>query len=298
MNDGRALASQEIGFAKLQRSPPSRYVMAVDAGLTHPASPYLFGGAALSAGVDALEDISNRKAGWASAQFVTSPPLGETVHLEATILASGRSASQGHCVAHFGDREAFRVAVALSDRIDTSPRPWVTAPDVPPPDACPHFLAWGRDDGEPIQRRVDCRVGGRGGLIGESDLRPGEVRLWLRSLERRQIDRSMLSVFSDFAPACIEEALGAPWLKSSMDITIRFCAPPDSEWILGQIFMDAVHGGFAHIRGNFFCESGALVAITSQTMVLRGKKTRVSNPTPMWRARREERGRSATWAIP
>lgn len=274
MNEERALVSQEIGFAKLQRSPPRGYVMAVGAELTHPASPYLFGGAALSAAVDALEDTSNRKAVWATAQFVTSPPLGETVYLEATMLASGRSASQGHCVARFGDCEAYRVAVALSDRIDPSPRPWLMAPDVPTPDACPHFLSWGRDDGEPIQRRVDCRVAGRGGLIGESDLRPGEVRFWLRSVERRPIDRSMLSVFSDFTPACIEEALGAPWLKSSMDITIRFCAPPDSEWILGQMFMDAVHGGFAHIRSNFFSESGALVSIASQTMVLRGEETR------------------------
>ena len=70
-------------------------------------------------------------------------------------------------------------------------------------------------------------------------------------------------------PPASASALGRNAGGNSLDNTIRFFSAVETQWVLCDIQIDGVHGGFAHGAMRLFARDGVLMALASQSMVLR-----------------------------
>ena len=76
-------------------------------------------------------------------------------------------------------------------------------------------------------------------------------------------------MLGDFVMLALSDALGVPTTANSLDNTIRIVARPTTEWVLVDVSVDAAADGFGHVHARLWAEAGTLVALTSQTLVLR-----------------------------
>ena len=101
------------------------------------------------------------------------------------------------------------------------------------------------------------------------------MALWLRPRGDQPVDRAMLAIMADHVPSGVGVALGREAGGNSLDNTIRFRHIAPTRWVLCDIGIQGVHGGFAHGDMHLFAESGELMATASQSMILR-----IRNQTP------------------
>ena len=95
----------------------------------------------------------------------------------------------------------------------------------------------------------------------------------------RAADALDAAVLGDFVMLALSDALGFPTTANSLDNTIRIVARPTTDWVLVDVSVDAAVHGFGHVRARLWADDGTLVALTSQTLVLRdvgadGRSTR------------------------
>ena len=79
----------------------------------------------------------------------------------------------------------------------------------------------------------------------------------------------MLAIMADHVPSGVGAALGRDAGGNSLDNTIRYRQIVPTRWVLCDIRIQAVHGGFAHGDMRLFAETGELMATASQSMILR-----------------------------
>ena len=104
----------------------------------------------------------------------------------------------------------------------------------------------------------------------EGSHRPdGRMSFWVRSLEDHVPDPSLLAVFADFAPAGVAAAFGRAGGGNSIDNTLRILGQPTTPWILCDIQIAGSSRGVAHGAINLFSEDGRLVAIGTQSVIIR-----------------------------
>ena len=65
------------------------------------------------------------------------------------------------------------------------------------------------------------------------------------------------------------QALGVRGGGNSLDNTLRVARPAPTEWVLLDIRVDAVHHGFGHGTVHMWAEDGTLLAVASQSCILR-----------------------------
>lgn len=261
-------------FFDLRRTPnPHRWRLPVTepicAGPT--GAPFLFGGVGLAAAVKAVEVTCARPVMWATAQYLSFAQPPSVVDLDVQVPVTGRHTSQARVVAHVDDREILTVNAALGARPGDVSRQFVAAPQAPPPLECPEVQHW-RAGPNDIDARFEKRlVRGRypdGTPIGRpSD--DGRLVVWIRPRERFQIDSAMLAVIADFVSEGISSAAGALSGGNSLDNTIRFVASAPAEWVLCDICIQSIHAGVVHGEMRLFSESGALLAISATSLILR-----------------------------
>ena len=232
----------------------------------------MWGGVGVGGAVAALEAALDQPIVWASAQFVSAAGVPDTLEIEVVPLARGRAVTQARATARVGEREVLTVSAALGAREPPIAHQSLTAPDVPPPDACEPAGHWGAGGAPDVHRRIECRVaaggyaGARGVQLGNA---PGRVALWLRPTEPVALDAPLLAVLADFAPSCMDDALGRRTSGGSLDNTIRFADVRPTPWVLCDITLDAAHRGFGHSTSRLFTEAGELLAVASQTVSIR-----------------------------
>ena len=83
------------------------------------------------------------------------------------------------------------------------------------------------------------------------------------------IDASMLAIFADHVPSGIGAALGKDAGGNSLDNTIRIVRLAPTDWVLCDINIHAVHGGFGHGAMRLFTREGLLLATASQSCIVR-----------------------------
>jgi acyl-CoA thioesterase-2 len=76
-------------------------------------------------------------------------------------------------------------------------------------------------------------------------------------------------VLGDYVPFGAGQVLDVPVSSISLDNTIRFADLSPTEWILLDIRIDNVAGGYAHGNVHLWTDSGELMATASQTAQLR-----------------------------
>lgn len=272
---------------------PRRWRLPVHPTLTTPGG-FLFGGAGLAAGIEAMEAATQRPLVWASAQYLSYALPPSVVDLAVTVAVSGRQTAQARVVGRVGDQEIFTVNAALGVRGDTGGGAWAHRPDVAPPDACPLRPPMGRHEGT-ITARIEVRPavvtsdaavdaggadgsgegGGDGSGEGGGD---GRSALWVR-VPDLGVSAGTLAILGDRVPFGISQALGTRAGGNSLDNTIRVLRLAPTTWVLLDIRVQGVANGFGHGMVHLWGEDGGLLATASQSVMVRsGDRERATPP--------------------
>jgi acyl-CoA thioesterase len=252
---------------------PYRWYLPIDPSVCvgPPTKCFMFGGVGLASAIRAMEQTCDRPVVWATAQYLSYARPPSIVDLDVRVPAHGKSISQARVIGHVGDKEIFTVNAALGRRDRDISHTWVKAPEVAPPEDCPHIQQW-LDQDKMLHGRLETRVAyGRYGadrkIGGVSE--DGRVVLWIRPTPGIAIDPAMLAIIADFVPSGIGSALGRAAGGNSLDNTIRYCQFVPTEWVLCDIRIQAIHGGFGQGSLTLFAQTGQLLATASQSLILR-----------------------------
>jgi acyl-CoA thioesterase len=235
-----------------------------------PGELFMFGGVGLASAIAAMERTTGRPVVWATAQYLSYARPPNVVDLDVWVPASGKYNTQARVIGHVDDREIFTVNAALGSRPSELSQQWLEMPDAPPPLECPPAEHW-RQDEVGLHSRLEVRVAkGRYGF--DRPGRPeadGRLLLWVRPRERFAIDAPMLAVIADHVPSGIGNALGKNAGGNSLDNTLRVRRIAPTEWVLCDIRIHGIHGGFGHGAMYLFAEDGELMATASQSVIVR-----------------------------
>jgi acyl-CoA thioesterase II len=240
--------------------------------LTTPGN-FLFGGCGLGAALVALEAAAGRPTVWSTAQYLSYAPTDSVLDLTVTLAALGRRITQGRVVATTGDKEILTVNAAVG-----SPGTleiggvWVTAPEVPPPDQCPprrlpDFSSTSIFD------RIDVRLakGQSFEEIAAGPSGPGDpaTALWARVPGHLEPSAATLAIIGDYVSGGMSQPLGRRVMTRSLDNTLRVVRLEPTEWVLCDIHIQALVGGFGQGVAYLWSQQGSLLATASQSMNVR-----------------------------
>lgn len=233
-----------------------------------PGREFMFGGVGLGSGVQALERSTGRPVIWAAAQYVSFARPGSQVIWTVHEYTIGRHNTQATVTGRVDDQIIVVVNAALGSRPSEFSRQWLVAPDVLPP-----------DQGEDVLRRFPVGDGlhsnfeTRAGRLANGEMHTstenGRVVLWVRPKKDWPIDAVMLAVIGDYVPMGIGRALGTNMGGNSLDNTLRIHQKKQTEWLLCDLQISAVHDGFGHGRAAIFTDTGDLLATAGQSIIVR-----------------------------
>ncbi len=83
------------------------------------------------------------------------------------------------------------------------------------------------------------------------------------------VDATTLAILGDFVPMGVGQALGVRGGGNSLDNTLRVAKLVPTEWVLLDIRVHAVGRGFGHGLVHMFAQDGTLMAIASQSCIVR-----------------------------
>jgi acyl-CoA thioesterase len=235
-----------------------------------PGNVFMFGGVGLASAVAAMERTTGRPLIWATAQYLSYARPPNVVDLDVWTPAAGKYNTQARVTGHVDDREILTVNAALGARPSELSGQWTERPDVPPPEDCDPAEHW-RAAEEGLHSRIEVRLAkGRYGTArdgkGQAD---GRSALWVRPREGFAIDSAMLAIFADLVPSGIGNVLGKNAGGNSLDNTLRIRRIVPTDWVLCDIRIMGVHGGFGHGAMYLYAQDGELMATASQSLIVR-----------------------------
>jgi acyl-CoA thioesterase II len=248
---------------------PLHWKMGVSPALCN-LSGVLFGGAALGAGIEVLEQATGRPIVWATAQYLQFAPKGSKLELQVDIPASGNSTTQGRVIGRVGDTEVFTVMGACGKRDVAGEGRFADRPLVRRPADSP-VRTFRQSIQNSINEHLEMRVA-KGRAWEDLDGHPspdGRCALWARMPGVDQMSASALAILGDWVPFGVGQALGLRAGGNSLDNTLRFVSSVPTEWVLLDIRVHSVHNGFAHGLVHQWAEDGTLLATASQTVMVR-----------------------------
>ena len=259
-------------YFSLDADAADRSSLLVDDSIT--AGPegrnFLFGGVGLGVAIAAMEAKSSRPAIWATAQYLSYAPAGSRVSVECVLPSVGKAITQARATLRRADQTEILTATAALGRRDGLSDQWAIMPAIAAPEDCDEVLHWNaanRINGR-FRFRLAHGVFGRG-MTPERRSDDGRLQIWVQPVEAHGFDRVTLAVIADFVASATSNALGVRAGGNSLDNTIRFAAEADTDWVLCDISIDAIAHGVTHGAMNIFAQNGRLLAIASQSLILR-----------------------------
>jgi acyl-CoA thioesterase II len=259
-------------FLGLQPSHnPYRWHLPVTKGIST-GSNFLFGGCGLGAAISAMEDTSGRTCVWATAQYLSYARPGEVLDIDVTIAVDGHQITQARAVGHVGNREILTVNAALGERPFDDEGQWGALPaGLPKPEDCPPRTVFRHHVENSINTRLELRIA-KGRDIDQLDgtLGDGSTLAWARLPEMLDaVDAPALAILGDYVPMGVGQALGVVGGGNSLDNTLRVAKLVPTEWVLLDIRVDAVRRGFGQGTVHMWAEDGTLLAVASQSCIVR-----------------------------
>lgn len=219
-----------------------------------------YGGAGLAAFTNAMARRTGRHPLWVTTQFVSSARIGERVECWVEVLAEGRSTSQTRMSATVGDRVLLAgLGSAGASRDDGLAGNLGGMPEVSGPDDAEGwaFIGPNRTEVDPFGPMLTAEFRRARGMRGMT-------RLWVRMKGEDQSPES-LAYLADIVPAGVVRAAGRAGAGSSLDNSIRFGPPPETDWVLLDVEPYFAHNGFVHGAVRIWSPDGTLLAVASQT---------------------------------
>lgn len=247
---------------------PHRWVMPV-VDKVRAGGGSLFGGAALAAGMIAMEETAGRPVVWATAQYLSFVQPPSILDIDVIVPTIGNNVTQARAVLHVDDKEIITVNAALGSRDMKENGYWVDCPDAKPPEDC-EKVDFPKAEAESIHDRIDLRVArGKFGFRGIGDATDdGRSLLWCR-IPEAGISAGSLAIMADFMPSGIGNVLDKRAGGSSLDNTIRIVNVVPTEWVLCDIHVHGLYNGFGHGLMHLWSDSGTLMATASQSVIAR-----------------------------
>jgi acyl-CoA thioesterase len=251
-------------FLGIRRVDESTWRFDVDQRLITPGK-FLFGGCGLAAGIAALEEASGRPTVYAAAHYLSFAQLGSVVDVTVDLAAVGKRVTQARATATTEGREVLTVNAALGRSELDSPTPWLTMPTVPPPEECP-LRVMPRIFEASIFDHVETRIA-IGRAFDQLDGTPGDPvsALWARMPSHLDPSAATLAIFGDLVAGGVSQPLGRNAFGQSLDNTIRVANLEPTEWVLVEIHMHALAGGFSQGTAYLWSQTGALLGTASQS---------------------------------
>jgi acyl-CoA thioesterase len=245
-----------------------------DVCVGRPDDLFMFGGVGLASAIAAMEGTTGRPVIWATAQYLSYAKPPSVVDLDVWVPTAGKYNSQARVISHVGDKEIVTVNAALGARPSEISQQWLTMPDVPPPQDCEPGEHW-RQAGYGLHSRMEIRVArGHYGFDRVGAAEPdGRLLLWIRPIGDFAIDAPMLAIIADHVPSGIGNALGKNAGGNSLDNTLRVRRIVPTDWVLCDIRILGVHGGFGHGAMYLFAQDGELMATASQSVIVRVRES-------------------------
>jgi acyl-CoA thioesterase II len=224
----------------------------------------LYGGTAIAASVMAMEAATDRDVQWITTQFVRPAQNGETIDLQADVLASGRRTAQVRVTATVGEAVVFTSIGSTGTRIDNGlTGQFERMPSIGGPgdatDSWQGHTRMGQIPDDPTFRRA---VEYRHAPMPEG---PGPVLMWARFTDDGPMTPAGLAFVADMVPVAIARGAGKLGAGTSLDNSMRFGAVPEVEWVLLELHGNLAAGGYGHGLVRVWAEDGTYLAIGSQT---------------------------------
>lgn len=256
----------------VERLDDSRFALDVDwpVCVGRGGQGFLFGGSGLAAAILALEAASDRPAIWATAHYLAYAKPGSRVTIDCALPAIGKSITQARATVSGDEGEVLTVVAALGERAGIEDQ-WSGIAGVKPPEDCPELPHWG--DPGTIGGRLRFRIarghfGDSGSSAGRAE--DGTLLNWVQLREEGvALDRIALAVIGDFMTPGLRNATGRRIGGNSLDNTIRYGRIVPTDWVLCETRIDMAANGFAHGTMRMFAEDGSLMAVASQSIILR-----------------------------
>jgi acyl-CoA thioesterase len=143
---------------------------------------------------------------------------------------------------------------------------------VPPPDRCPPRRLPNFNTTS-IFDRIDVRLA-KGRSFEELAAGTGpsgdpDSALWARVPGHLSPSAATLAIIGDYVTGGLSQPLGRPVMSRSLDNTIRVVHLEPTEWVLCDIRIQALVGGFGQGIAYLWSERGNLLATASQSMSVR-----------------------------
>jgi acyl-CoA thioesterase-2 len=255
-------------FMGMQRTDESTWQLDVVPRVSTPGN-FLYGGCGLGAALVAIETVTERPTVWATAQYLSYAPLGTTVRIEVTVAVAGHRTTQARATAWVEDREVLTVNAALGRTDLEVGGVWAEPPDVPDPASCPprRLPDLMRSS---IFDHLETRVA-LGRTFEQLDATPGDRRsaLWCRVPGHLEPSAATLAIFGDLLSGAVSQPVGRRLMGRSLDNTLRAVQLEPSEWVLCDMRMHALVGGYAQGIAFLWSESGTLLGTASQSVAVR-----------------------------
>ena len=230
----------------------------------------MHGGALFATAVEALEGAIDRPLVWATAQYLHHAGPTGTIDIAITPEIEGQNTTQARVTLRVDDTDVLFGFAALGYRSFPHVGRWAIAPVVPSADESAALVSPAAE-GEQLLDHYQIRFA-TGRMIGDLDGTPGSgrVALWCRVPNGpRPLTVGDLALVGDVLMPSLSDTLGVPITANSLDNTLRVVERATTEWVLLDVAIDAAIGGFAHAGARLWTEDGSLLAIASQTLVLR-----------------------------
>jgi acyl-CoA thioesterase len=269
MNDASDLESSADFLHLDHHGDSDRWIVPITPALSGNGGS-LFGGVGLAAGIEAIERTTGRPVVWATGQYLAPTQPGEMMDLQVKISSQGHTVSHGRVVGCVGDREIITVLAAVGERQEPSRAIWARPVQVPGPDECEPITRPSK--GESIHDHVERRIGKPMVGAAEAGAQGGEeyTTIWSR-MPGVLTDPGTLAIMADHGPSTLRNALAKQVVSTSIDNTIRLAHAGvcDDAWVQLDSRIEFVGNGFAHGTTRMWNEEGRLLAIASQSMIIR-----------------------------
>ncbi len=234
------------------------------------ADPFLYGGSGFAACIAAMERITDQPAIFATVQFVSKGRKGDLITFTPDHCSGGKSVKQCRLTARISDQPFAYLVGAAGQRPDPTLHQGSRPPILPLPDQCAERSV-ARQISSNLNALFEFRLA-QGQLPDRRDWR-GEtgqdVAYWIRLRSGAALTRLDLPVIADCASLALPSALGRPASGNSLDNMIRFAGDTQEEWVLAHMHVASIQHGVAHINTHLYAQAGAVLAIASQSMLLR-----------------------------